>query len=79
MAVVDLGGGRKTQADRINPAVGLSDVAPLGARIEKGDLLLRIHAATMETAFEVAPDLLQSFSFADQSPPPVKLLQGKVS
>ena len=45
-AVVGLGGGRKVETDRIDPAVGLSDVARLGAKLSAGDLLARIHAAT---------------------------------
>lgn len=45
LAVVDLGGGRKTEGDVINPAVGLSDVARLGAKLSKGHPLCVIHAA----------------------------------
>ena len=33
MAVVNLGGGRVVEADQIDPAVGLSQVARLGAKL----------------------------------------------
>ncbi|WP_299296498.1 thymidine phosphorylase [uncultured Tateyamaria sp.] len=45
LAVVDLGGGRKVEGDRLNLAVGLSDVARLGARVTKGQALAVVHAA----------------------------------
>jgi thymidine phosphorylase len=45
MAVVHLGGGRQVETDRINPAVGLERVAPLGTPIQAGDPVAIIHAA----------------------------------
>ncbi|RBI87610.1 thymidine phosphorylase [Rhodosalinus halophilus] len=45
LAVVDLGGGRKVESDRVDPAVGLSEVVALGARVDKGQPLARVHAA----------------------------------
>ncbi|WP_415402045.1 thymidine phosphorylase [Tateyamaria sp. SN3-11] len=45
LAVVDLGGGRKTEGDKLNLAVGLSDVARLGAKVSKGQPLAVLHAA----------------------------------
>jgi thymidine phosphorylase len=48
--VVALGGGRRVEADRINPAVGLTQVAPLGAAVGAGDPLCLIHAATEDAA-----------------------------
>ncbi|QFT94036.1 Thymidine phosphorylase [Roseovarius sp. THAF9] len=44
-AVIALGGGRKVESDRIDPAVGLSDILPLGAEVIAGQPLLRIHAS----------------------------------
>lgn len=45
LAVVALGGGRMVQEDQVDPAVGLSDVLPLGTQVSKGQPLARIHAA----------------------------------
>lgn len=42
--VVALGGGRKVETDTIDPSVGLSDVAPLGTHVSKGDPIAMIHA-----------------------------------
>jgi thymidine phosphorylase len=48
--VVHLGGGRLREADRVNPSVGLSDLAGLGEEIEAGVPLGMVHAATVEQA-----------------------------
>lgn len=45
LAVVHLGGGRAVETDQINPAVGISGVARLGAHLAKGQPLGVIHAA----------------------------------
>jgi thymidine phosphorylase len=50
LTVVDLGGGRQVEGDRIDPAVGLSDMVELGARVEAGQPLARIHAARADAA-----------------------------
>ncbi|PZX15254.1 thymidine phosphorylase [Palleronia aestuarii] len=45
-AVLRLGGGRLRQGNAIDPAVGLADVAQLGAPVTRGVPLARIHART---------------------------------
>ena len=45
LAVVALGGGRAVETDVVDPAVGLSDVVRIGARIEAGQPLAVVHAA----------------------------------
>ncbi|MCB1334655.1 MAG: thymidine phosphorylase [Roseivivax sp.] len=45
LTVVRLGGGRQVESDRVDPAVGLSDVLPLGTAVTKGQPLARVHAA----------------------------------
>ncbi len=49
-AVVHLGGGRLRAGDRVNPSVGLSDLAGLGEEIGAGVPLAMVHAATEEQA-----------------------------
>lgn len=53
-AVVALGGGRRVETDRINPAVGLSECLPLGAQIAPDTPLARIHAASDVAAEKAA-------------------------
>jgi thymidine phosphorylase len=44
LAVMALGGGRRTEADAIDPAVGLAGVAPLGAEVGPDVPLAVVHA-----------------------------------
>jgi len=46
VAVLAMGGGRRDAADAINPSVGLSDVCNIGARVEVGQPLAMVHAAS---------------------------------
>ena len=54
LVVVALGGGRKVETDRINPAVGISDMRGVGKQVGRGDALCTIHAASEEAAEEAA-------------------------
>jgi thymidine phosphorylase len=54
LAVVALGGGRRIETDRIDPAVGLTDVVRLGAPIDKGQPLATIHARDEAAAEQAA-------------------------
>ncbi|MDF1729203.1 MAG: thymidine phosphorylase, partial [Sulfitobacter sp.] len=50
LAVVALGGGRRVESDRVDPAVGLSDVVRLGQSVTPGTPLAMIHAARADQA-----------------------------
>ena len=78
LAVIALGAGRQVERDTINPAVGLDRVAPLGAYLEKGDPLLRIHAATPEQADIAAKPLLNAITIADKAAPGLPLIRAQV-
>jgi thymidine phosphorylase len=54
LAVVALGGGRLRSDALIDPAVGFSDIVELGAAVQAGQPLLRIHARSAETAAAAA-------------------------
>ena len=65
-AVVELGGGRKREGDRINPSVGLSGLAGLGEAMTPDTPIGRIHAAN-EDAADVAEQLLRkAYVLADE-------------
>jgi thymidine phosphorylase len=64
-AVVQLGGGRLKQDDRLDLAVGLSDIARIGQKVDSGTPLLRIHAASEEAARAVAGHLRAAFSLSE--------------
>lgn len=58
LAVVALGGGRLRSDQIIDPAVGLTNIVELGAKVAKGDRLLTIHAQT-EDQFFTAQRMIQ--------------------
>ncbi len=68
LAVVALGGGRQVETDAVDPAVGLSSVLPSGERVEKGQAILRIHAAR-EAAASRAARAVQSAITITEAPP----------
>ena len=50
LSVVAMGGGRRVETDRINPAVGYSEVVRLGTKITKGQPLGVVHAGRPDRA-----------------------------
>ncbi len=59
LAVVGLGGGRQVETDRIDPAVGLTDVVRLGDKVSVGQPLCTLHAASEDDA-EIAAQAVRS-------------------
>ena len=55
LACVQLGAGRQKTGDGIDFAVGCSGIAKLGAHVEKGGTLIRIHARTDSDLQNVLP------------------------
>ena len=63
--VVELGGGRLRQDDRVDPAVGLSDIARIGMQVDAETPLARIHAGAEDKGRAVAAKLRRAFTLAD--------------
>lgn len=68
MAVVRLGGGRAHPAQVIDPAVGFSDIVALGAKVSQGDVIARVHAASVEAAQKACAEYLAALSWSDSAP-----------
>ena len=64
-AVVEMGGGRMIETDKIDPSVGLSEFASLGQRIEAGQPICMIHAADEASADMVEAVLKQSVTISE--------------
>ena len=50
LAVVALGGGRTRPQDKVDPAVGLTRLLPVGAEMRRGEPLAMVHARTPDAA-----------------------------
>lgn len=71
-AVVALGGGRRRETDRINPAVGLSRLAGIGTQVATGDPLAVVHASTAAAAEAAATAVSAAYTVRDslaEAPP----------
>ena len=66
MAVVSLGGGRRSAADKIDFAVGLGDLAALGGNVQAGDRLATVYARDASSVDDIVRDIAVAFTIADQ-------------
>jgi thymidine phosphorylase len=72
LVVVDLGGGRHREGDRINPSVGLSEVAGIGEHVSPDLPLALIHAANAADADRAEAIVRAAFTVTEtpvQDPP----------
>lgn len=77
-AVVALGGGRAQQGDRVDPAVGLSDIARLGDRVPAGAPLALVHGAKREETERIAEHLVSAFTLSDEDVTPPALIKAVI-
>jgi thymidine phosphorylase len=68
MGVVALGGGRTRAADPIDHAVGLTELAGLGQRVQAGDMLAMIHARTEAGAVAAEKAVLAAYTIGGTPP-----------
>jgi thymidine phosphorylase len=78
LAAIALGAGRQVEHDTVDPAVGLDNVLSLGAKVSKGQPLLRIHAARTDQADRVAQMLLAAITIGDRAPEVPPLIHDRV-
>jgi thymidine phosphorylase len=75
LAVVMLGGGRLRAADAVDPAVGLTNLLPLGTAVTQGDRLATIHARSQAEATEVAAMLQEAMTIGEHAITPPSVLE----
>lgn len=78
LCVVSLGGGRQVEKDSIDPAVGLSDMAELGARVDAGQPLARIHAARPDAAQRALRQVQAAITLTDSAPELPPLIHDRI-
>jgi thymidine phosphorylase len=73
LAVVGLGGGRSRPDDVLDPAVGLTGLAELGARVEEGQPLGVVHARDRDAARRAQAEVQRAYRLDAAAPalPPV--------
>jgi thymidine phosphorylase len=68
VAVLDLGGGRRKTDDKIDHRVGFDRLLPIGAKVQKGDVIGRVHAADQTSQQQATSSLLNAYTFSDKMP-----------
>lgn len=78
LAVVALGGGRKVESDRIDPAVGLARLLPLGTKVSAGTPLVAVHAAREDTARAAEAAVRAAIRIAPNAPEARPLVHDRI-
>ncbi|PDT16998.1 thymidine phosphorylase [Rhizobium sp. J15] len=78
VSVIDLGGGRRHPADRIDHRVGFSELLPLGTRVTAGEPIALVHAADEAAAERAAAALAAHYSIAEDEPALSPVIAGLV-
>jgi thymidine phosphorylase len=78
-AVVHLGGGRLREGDRVNPSVGLSDLAGIGEETGAGVPLAMVHAVTEEAAEAAVRAVQAAYRIVPEVPPEPALVQKRIA
>ncbi|MDH4986503.1 thymidine phosphorylase [Aminobacter anthyllidis] len=79
LAVVALGGGRTRPEDKVDHAVGIAGLVPVGAEIRKGDALARIHARSPLAAQAAAASVLAAYVLDDARPATAKVIARRIA
>jgi thymidine phosphorylase len=79
LAVVALGGGRLRAEDKINHAVGLTEMAGLGSTLHKGDPLALVHAADENAADMAVARILAAYRIGDGAPNAGRLIAERIA
>ncbi|HEY6086625.1 MAG TPA: thymidine phosphorylase [Burkholderiaceae bacterium] len=64
--VIALGGGRVRVSDGVDTRVGLSAIRPIGARVQRGEALARLHAQCRSDAEAARESLLAAITLGDE-------------
>jgi len=79
LAVVRLGGGRQREGDKINPSVGLSELAGIGEQIGLGEPLCMVHATTEAQAEAAIAAVQAAYVMGDVAPDDPALILKRIA
>ncbi|MDG4875795.1 thymidine phosphorylase [Mesorhizobium sp. WSM4935] len=78
LAVVTLGGGRSRPDDKIDHAVGLTRLLPVGAELRPGEALALVHARTNAEAEAAAAAVRAAYTIGGSKPPAEKTVLRRI-
>ena len=65
-SVVGLGGGRISNNQKIDHSVGFDRILPIGTRVNRGDILARVHASSIDAADIAAKQYIESITLSEE-------------
>jgi thymidine phosphorylase len=68
VSVVGLGGGRTAPSQQVDHSVGFDRILPLGVKVNRGDVIARVHANNAESAKLAAGQYQQAICYAETMP-----------
>jgi thymidine phosphorylase len=78
LVVTGLGGNRRREDDVIDPAVGLTEIAPVGAAVGPDRPLAVVHAASEDAADEAVAALRAAITVGDEAPADGPVIAGRI-
>jgi thymidine phosphorylase len=78
LVVTGLGGNRGREDDVIDPAVGLTEIAPVGAQVGPDRPLALVHAASEDAADEAVAALRAAVRVGDEAPDDRPVVAGRI-
>jgi len=79
LAVMELGGGRRRADDKINYAVGLSQMAGIGAEVDQHNPICIIHAADEDDAARVAELVRDAVTIGGENGPDKPIVRERIA
>ena len=79
LVVTGLGGNRRREDDAIDPAVGLTEIAPVGAEVGPDRPLAVVHARSEDAADEAIAALRAAVTVGDEAPAPRPVVAGRIA
>ena len=73
-SVVGLGGGRTSNDQVIDHSVGFDHILPIGAHVNKGDILARVHGSSQESTELASKQYIKALEFSDIPVPESKII-----
>jgi len=75
MASVELGAGRQTREDKIDPKAGIIFISKIGDKLSKGDTVAQLFSDSKEGIKQAKERLLKSMIIEKNKPPKIKLIK----
>ncbi len=75
MAALELGAGRKTMEDKIDPKAGIIFKVKIGDKIKKGDVIAELHSQSMDKIDTAKEMILNAITYSKQKTTKPKLIK----